>query len=91
MIKMKKEFQTKLLLDAFTAFTAVSPGLIFGTTVNKRMTISIPGIAQITEYNHPIPGAGLIMQDVTWEAYRPNSVPGPLSWVVENTQATILT
>lgn len=90
-IKMTKEFQSKTLLNGFNSFTSFSPSLIFGTVNTKRMTLSITGTAKITEYSHPITGAGIIMQNVTWESYRPNSVAGPLRWLVENQQATILT
>ena len=90
-IKLQKEFQTKTLLAAYNAFTSGQPSIVFGNSASKRITVSIPGTANITEYNHPISGGGLIMQDVTWEAFRPNNVNGPVTVVVENTQATILT
>lgn len=93
-IRLTKEFQTRLMLDAFNAFTAATatqPTLIFGNSITKRITIASPGTAVIPEYGHPINGPGIIMQEVTWKHFRPNSAAGPLSIVVENQQATITT
>lgn len=86
----RKEFQTKLLMDAVNAFTAGSPKLVFGSSASKRITFDI-GTARITEYNHPVSGRDLIVQDVTWEAERDGTNLSALKLTVENTQATITT
>lgn len=94
-IRLTKEFQTVAMLDAYNAFTAAvatEPTLVFGALSSKRFTISTPGTANIVTYGHPIPGPGIIMQEVTWKGFRANpGGAGPLQLLVENTQATITT
>lgn len=93
-IQLQKELHTSTSLDAFQAFTAASanqPSLLIGPSSSKRVTILVPGTANIVAYNHPVTGAGIIMQDVTWKPFRAGTAAGPLTITVENTQATITT
>lgn len=92
MFRFKKEFQTRTMLDAVNAFTAGTPSLVFGSTASKRFTIQTGGgDAQITEYNHPIEGAGIIEQDVTWDTDSAQGIGCQIQIIAENTQATITT
>lgn len=91
LVRFSKELHTSTALDAFNAFTSGTPGLVFGSSSSKRITISTQGTANLVSYGHPIAGAGIIMQEMEWKAFRASSSFGPLRIVVENTQATVTT
>lgn len=88
-IKVVKEFQTRVALDAYLALTQGNPNLVF-TSGARSIQFSIPKAYQVTPHVHDMNGPQLLEESFGWEAIDDGGSPSSgLTIVTVNTEPSI--